>query len=233
MGQSAGTGSDAAVARVRRVAPSSRRSEDGLPSMQIGGGPAMTVLRLQAAHQADRRARRGVELNTGFWDSVQAVTSVLVDVCVLAAAVAAAVKFRVFRLFAHRYRSEVTCTHHELGSGRTVFETDYTVHNTGERPILISRVRFALHPSRKEGVLVLPDETQLLAERILDAHGSRRGLFQIEAGERSIFAMRCELPELPEVVFVMCQFSWQMRRPPGPYISMYLRDRARRRAGTG
>ena len=158
-----------------------------------------------------------------FWATANIVTSVLVNMSVLAAAVVAVVKFRVFRMFSRRYRSELVCTHHALPNGRVIFVGEYSVHNTGERPIALLSVTLRLYPAAREVVLLVPDRQALLAERILtpQEHG-KRGLFQIEAGERSIFTLRCELPKLDDVVFLLCQLSWSDHREPAPYVGMYV-----------
>ena len=161
--------------------------------------------------------------SSGLWSTAQTITSVLVNLTVLAGAVVAVIKFRLFQLFSRRYRSELQCRHHALPNGRIVFEADYTIHNIGERPIPLSSVALRLHPAAREGVLLVPDRKTLLAERILESTDvDKRGLFQIEGGERSIFTLRCELAELSSVVFLNCQLSWPDRRAPAPYIGMYV-----------
>ena len=167
----------------------------------------------------------------GFWSTADTVTSVLVNISVLGAAVVAIVKFRLLNMLGRRYRSELQCSHHTLPNGRVVFVADYSVHNTGERPIRLSSVTLRLHPAAREGVLLAPDRQRLLAERVLNSSDpERRGLFQIESGERSIFTLRCDLPELSDVVFVLCQLSWLDSRTPAPYIGMYIPGAAQREA---
>jgi hypothetical protein len=159
----------------------------------------------------------------GFWSTAQAVTSLMVSLSALAAAVVAVIKFRVLHMFRRRYRSELQCRHHALRNGRVIFEADYTIQNTGERPITVSSVRLRLHPAIREGVLLVPDRETVLAERVLEATDpDKKGLLQIESGERSICTLRCELAELPGVVFVHCQSSWPDRRDLAPYIGMYV-----------
>ncbi len=160
---------------------------------------------------------------SSFWHTVDTVTSVLVHLSVLAAAVVAVIKFRLLHMLGRRYRSELQCSHYTLQNGRVIFVGEYTVHNTGERPIALSCVTLRLHAAAREGVLLVPDRQTLLAERTLaSADPDKRGLFQIEAGERSIFTLRCELPELHDVVFLLCQLSWPDRRDPAPYVGMYV-----------
>jgi hypothetical protein len=160
----------------------------------------------------------------GFWKAADTVTSVLVHVSIIAAAVAAAVKLRILHFLGRRYRSELACSHYTLADGRIIFIAEYTIHNAGERPLAVSRVTLTLHPATRDGVILVHDERTILANRTLVPDAQKRGLFLIEAGERSIFTMRCELPHLPEVAFVVCQLSWPTRRSPAPFIGMYVRS---------
>lgn len=159
----------------------------------------------------------------GFWATAGAVTSVLVNLSVLAGVIVAVIKLRVLHILERKYRSELQCTHHATGSGRVIFIADYSICNTGEMPIVLSGVSLRLHPAAREGVLLMPERKTLLAERVTASDDpEKRGLFQLEAGERSIFTLRCELPELNDAVFLLCQLSWPYRRVPAPYIGMYV-----------
>ena len=159
----------------------------------------------------------------GFWATAGAVTSVLVNLSILAGVIVAVIKLRVLHILERKYRSELQCTHHAIGNGRVILLADYSIHNTGEMPIVLSSIRLRLHPAGREGVLVMPDTKTLLAERVIEsADREKRGLFQLESGERSIFTLRCELPELNAPVFLLCQISWPYRRVPAPYISIYV-----------
>ncbi len=160
--------------------------------------------------------------SSGFWDQAQAVTSVLVNLSVVGAAIAAGIKFRILHLLSRRYRSDLCCHHHVLEDRRIVFVVEYAVQNTGERPITFSQVSLTLHPPVREQALLLHDPNTVLAERVLVPDPASRGLFSVEAGERSIFTLRCELPQLPEIIFVLCKLSWPDRRAPAPFIGMYV-----------
>ena len=162
-------------------------------------------------------------MSVSFWTRANTVTSVLVDVSVLFAALAAVIKFRVLNMLGRRYRSELACTHHALPAGDIVFLGDYIIHNTGDRPILLTRVTLRLHAARRDGAILMADETQTLAERVYScADSTRKGLFRIGAGERSIFPMRCQLPKLDSVVFLSCRLSWSDGREPAPYNGIYV-----------
>jgi len=67
-----------------------------------------------------------------FWRSAKDVTSALADISILAAAIAAFVKFRLLEVLERRYKGELECRHYKLPSGKTIFEAAYIVSNTGE-----------------------------------------------------------------------------------------------------
>ena len=165
---------------------------------------------------------------------VHVFTEVLVNVSILLAAVAAAVKLRVFNILAHRWQSEVKCRHDVLPSGEVTFTADYTVSNTGQRPMAVRTVSLQLVRARREGSLLMPNTESVILERVIrSSQPAYSGLFRIEAGERTIFTLRCIPPELPEVVFVVCSFDLVGNRAPTTFRSMYIRSsrqsRSRRR----
>src|SRR5215471_1095599 len=158
-----------------------------------------------------------------FWSRADSVTKVLVNLSVLGAAAAALVKLKVLNMLAHRYTSELTCRHAPLPDGQIVFEADYVVRNSGDRPINLATITLQLCAATHKGILLVPDDKQVLAERICAVTDlDKPGLFRIEAGERSIFTLRCQLPHLDAVVFVLCQIEWPNKRPPAPYVGMYV-----------
>lgn len=164
-------------------------------------------------------------MEEGFWKQAETITSVLEHLSILLAAIAAAIKFRMLHLLSHRYKSELACRHHVLSDGQVVFEADYTVNNTGERPMYLSGVSLRLCAAQSRDRLLLPDEERVFAERLhKPADSDKRGLFQIEAGERSTFTIRTMLKNLEPVTFVWCQLSWRQKRLPAPYVGMYVRD---------
>ena len=161
-----------------------------------------------------------------FWSRADSITKVLVNLSILGAAAAALVKLKVLNILAHRYTSELACRHHPLPDGQIVFEADYMVRNSGDRPINLATVTLQLCAATHEGILLMPDRSQVLAERVCAVNDlDKRGLFRIEAGERSIFTLRCQLPHLDAVVFVLCQIAWPSRRSPAPYVGMYVAEK--------
>lgn len=152
------------------------------------------------------------------------LSGLIVDIVVLIGAAFAVIKFQLFNVLGHRWRSELTSSHHDLPDGSAVFTTDYTINNTGERPLLMKKVTIRVTAARQEGVLVLPDETRILAERVFADEDPRlTGLFQIEPGERSIFPLRARFPDLEDVVFVLCDFTLVQKRKPGAYRGIYVK----------
>ena len=137
----------------------------------------------------------------------------------MAGAIGAVIKFRLFNILGHRWRSELAYSHSEMPDGSVIFTADYTVHNTGQRPLQIKEVTIRLLAAKQEGVLLVPDETRVIAKRVMGpADPGLKGLFQVEPGERTIFVLRAKLAELDDAVFVICDFSWsqaRFRRLPG------------------
>jgi hypothetical protein len=159
------------------------------------------------------------------WARVGEATHVLVDITILLGGLAAIVKFQLFHLLTHRWHSSVDCMHHVLPDGSIVFNADYRVTNTGQRPIYVREVKLRLLPARADGALLLPDESaHPIASRHLSADDLRtRGNFRIEPGERTIFPRRCHLDELPDYVFISCAFNPDSRRPGTIFRGFYCR----------
>ena len=61
---------------------------------------------------------------------VEKITSVLVDVTIIAVFVAAIIKLKLYEILKHRYRSEFHATHLDLDDGTVLFEGHYVVHTT-------------------------------------------------------------------------------------------------------
>lgn len=148
----------------------------------------------------------------------------LVDIVVLIGAGFAVIKFQLFNVLGHRWRSELASIHFDLPDGAAIFTTDYTINNTGERPLLLKKVSIRVTAARQDGPLLLPDEERVLAERVFADDDPRlKGLFQVEPGERSIFPLRAKLPDLDDVVFVLCDFTLVQKRVPGAYRGIYVK----------
>lgn len=149
----------------------------------------------------------------------------LVDAVLLTGAVAAVIKFRLFNILGHRWRSDLACTHYLLPDASVIFTADYTINNTGQRPLRLKEVTIRLTGARQEGSLLIPDETRTYATRLFQSgNPALKGLFQIEPGERTIFPLRTKLPTLDDAVFVLCEFSLEQKRTPGAYRGFYVRS---------
>lgn len=158
------------------------------------------------------------------WEHLHQITGIIVDTIIVFGATVAAVKFRLFNVLGHRWRSEVESSHWELGDGSIIFSAEYTIHNTGQRTLQIQDVSMGLVPARVENSLLVPDEVKVLAEREMVSGDPRlRGIFHIAAGERTIFTLRCKLAQLDDVVFVMCRFNLGTKRIPAGFRGFYCR----------
>lgn len=116
-----------------------------------------------------------------FWDTADKITSLFVHLSVLAAAIFATVKFRLLRTLGRRYQSELQCKHYSLDRNKSIFVGEYSVYNTGERPIALTRVTLRLHPAIREGAFLIPNEQTLLVENVVDhTDHEQRGLVNIE-----------------------------------------------------
>lgn len=147
----------------------------------------------------------------------------LVDLTIVVGALAAAYKFRVFGVLAHRYRSEVWCTSTPVGEdepGRVLFVGNFVIHNTGDRPLKVTYVRLSLRrPVAGDIVIDSERTTEVVAREFgLDAGTS---WFQIRAGERSIFPLRVYLEELSGPLIFQCDFSWKHRGQPSEFAWLY------------
>jgi len=149
--------------------------------------------------------------------------SLLVNLTILVGGLAAAYKFRVFDVMAHRYRSEVWCTSTPVGEsepGRFLFVGNFVIHNTGDRPLKVTRVKLALRRPEAGDRIIDSDRTTPMVER---EFGSDSGTswFQIRAGERSIFPLRVYLDELPGPLVFQCDFDWKHRGRPSEFAWLY------------
>jgi hypothetical protein len=155
---------------------------------------------------------------------LQTVSGALANVALLLGAIGAGIKFRLFNLLGHRWHSDLECAHYILPDGSIVFTADYTVTNRGQRPLHLRTVTMRVVGTRREGRLLLPDEAEVLASRTHRiSEPGLRGNSQIEPTERSIYTIRAVLPQLPDVVFVMCTLEPETKRPPSEFRGFYCR----------
>jgi hypothetical protein len=111
-------------------------------------------------------------------------------------------------------------------SKEIVFIAEFTLNNTGERPINLEFVNLMLVKSlQTKDNLLVPDKDEVIAKReISGLDDDKRGVFEIQAGERSIFTLRCILPSLDNVVFILCSYKWKLKRTPSTYIGLHVKQ---------
>lgn len=182
--------------------------------------------------------------------SIQQVLGVAQTITVLAAALVGAIKFKVFQIWKHTFRTDMQCRHSAISTGETIFVAEYTIQNTGDRPISIERVQLQLCPALQvHGGHLMPDRSKnILMPTLFAAQEQDVGpdeyfkplgsLGEIKKGERSTFTLRCSLGELPDVFFVFGEFNWtkswfQPDRAPSFYSFLYIKAQASSAAGAG
>ena len=71
------------------------------------------------------------------------------------------------------------------------------------------------------GELIEPDDSRVIAARtVRSGDEALKGIFRIEAGERTIFTLRSRLDRLDDYVFVICTFSTPAQRTPKPAFTI-------------
>ena len=158
-----------------------------------------------------------------FAPDLPSLLDLLVSLTIIAGGLAAAYKFRVFDVMAHRYRSEVWCTSTPVAEsepGRFLFVGNFVIHNTGDRPLKVTRVRLSLEKPYEEDNIIDTERTSEIVVREL-ASDAGTSWFKIRAGERSIFPLRVYLDELPGPVIFRCTFSWKHRGQPSMFAWLY------------
>jgi hypothetical protein len=158
------------------------------------------------------------------WEQMHAATSTMVDVVVLFGALGAAIKLRLFGVLSHRWHTDVCCQHVVLPDG-VVFVAEYYITNTGSRPLTISSVDIQLVGATRSGVLLLPDDARIIAQRRHEPDTGETGyrrLCEIQPGERSIFTLRASLDALDDIVFVHAGFR-RGSAVAGDFTAMYVK----------
>ena len=151
------------------------------------------------------------------------LVDLLVNLTIIGGGLAAAYKFRVFDVMAHRYRSEVWCTSTHAGKGeprRFLFVGNFVIHNTGDRPLKVTRVRLSLQRPYEDDVIIDTERTREIVAREF-ASDTGTSWFKIRAGERSIFPLRVYLDELSGPVIFQCNFLWKHRGQPSEFAWLY------------
>ena len=160
-----------------------------------------------------------------FAGDLPALLDVLVSLTVVAGALAAAYKFRVFDVLGHRYRSEVWCTSTPTGPdepGRILFVGNFVIHNTGNRPLKLGRVEMALLVPRDGDRIIDSDrvlEEPLLTRAFVADTGT--SWFRVGAGERSIYPIRGYIDHESGPLLFTCRFEWKHRGTPSEFVWLY------------
>jgi hypothetical protein len=162
-------------------------------------------------------------------DEIKKILEVVASFTVASAAIAAIVKYRMFNLFGHRWESNLACSDRRLGSGRSLFVAEYRVANSGQRPLRIRKVVLTLMGARVDGAdgatgLLKPARDRVLCTRTIPDDVGTPGNLDVQPGERSIFTLRCELPELPELVFVECRLEFAHKRAAALFVGLHARQ---------
>jgi len=158
-----------------------------------------------------------------FLTDLPGVLGVLVNLTIVAGALAAAYKFRVFHVMAHRYRSEVWCASAPVGDnepGRILFVGNFVIQNTGDRPLKITKVRLTLLQPEKGDKIIDSDRATPIVRREFGSD-SGSSWFMIRAAERSIFPMRVYLDEMSGPVIFHADFDWTHRGRPSEFAWLY------------
>jgi len=154
-------------------------------------------------------------------ENIQRIASITQSLTVVAAALFAVFKFKLYRLWTATHRSEMLCTTRVIGPKDLVFEAEYKIFNTGERPLRIQRVTLKLCQAKQvNGVHLDPDPDHLLAAPTVIAENKKqagpndhfkpiRALGYVNKGADASFTLRCRLTELPDVMFILGEFIWQ------------------------
>lgn len=151
-------------------------------------------------------------------------TGIVVDSVITIGAVAAVIKFRMYNILGRRWRTNVSSTHFDLQDGTILLAVDYYVQNTGRRPLHINQVNLVVEHVEQQGGLLEPAGTTIVRRKMEAGDPRLAGLFQVEPGERSIFTIRTQMPNLPEIMFITCSFSMRGDRNPSAFRSLYVRS---------
>ncbi|MEM8556799.1 MAG: hypothetical protein AAGG50_03045 [Bacteroidota bacterium] len=160
-------------------------------------------------------------------DAAETLSSILVNTFVVFAAIFGAYQFRMHRKYQNRYNTYVKCNHYVNDNDEILLEAKYYVNNLGDRPISLSRVEIkAMNVLKFENGVAILDYNNIICERTITRKDLvSRGIFDIQAEERSIFTMRCLLNDLDPIIMVACEIEWVSDREPSTFSSLYIRDK--------
>jgi hypothetical protein len=165
-------------------------------------------------------------------DVIQKITSIVQSITVVGAAFFALFKFRLYQSWKPTQKAEMVCSAQPTASKDFVFEAKYQIFNTGDRPLRIRHVVLKIcHAKLEKDFHLAPDEANILGSRTVIAENEEEAkliakndgqagpddhqfkaigvLGYVNKGADSSFTLRCRLRELPDVIFVVAEFSWQ------------------------
>ena len=160
---------------------------------------------------------------TDFMTEASGLLDVLVSLTILGGGLAAAYKLRVLDVLAHRYRSEVWCTSTPASDsepGRILFVGNFVIHNTGDRPLKVTRVTLSVLTPYPDDRIIDSDRAEPLDQRHFGSD-SGTSWFTIKAGERSIFPLRVYLDRFEGPLIFKCDFEWKHRGQPSEFAWLY------------
>jgi len=156
------------------------------------------------------------------------VAAIASSATIVVGAVGAVIKYRLLNFFGHKWESSLATTDQLLDGGTHLFLAEYAVANNGQRPLRIEGVSLSLMGARREAqsVLLQPDQAAVFACRNVPDGVGTPGNLDVQPGERSIFTLRCEVGELPELSFVECTLRFRHKRLPAIFVGLHRRSRA-------
>lgn len=141
------------------------------------------------------------------WKTASDMTSTLVNVTVILAALVAAFKFHFFMA---RPRAELRSSTHVLRDNRIALSCELEIQNPGIVPVRLSKVTMTLSGC-SQGTRLEPKADKVLDKRCFpdpkkDYH---KILMTVLSGERSIFPLTQVLPAGTQCVCVTCSYSFK------------------------
>ncbi len=151
-------------------------------------------------------------------ESINLVLKNIVAFLAIGGSIFAIIKFKIYRLFERRYRSEVEVKSKYSNNGELIVICTYIIHNTGDLPINLSNVSLNFYGSKTDNNRLICDKSEsLLLKEFNSTQEDYSGLMKISAGERSEFPIRGNFKNPSEVLFVYGSFKWNHKREPSIY----------------
>lgn len=151
-------------------------------------------------------------------DLIDLVLKNIVALLSIGGSIFAIIKFKIYRLFERRYKTEVEVKTKYSNDGELIVICTYIIHNTGDLPINVSNISLNLYGSKTDNNRIICDKSKsLLLKEFNSTQDDYSGLMKISAGERSEFPIRGIFENPSEVLFVYGNFKWNHKREPSIY----------------